>query len=176
MLVFACACVRSKAWRAARMPLGLARIVHPARHSCRLHAVLVAAPALFSHGFGPCHLDIESAVLVPVWLSQRVWAIYIIPLSSLSAVHLFYSNALCRAKACKRSQPSRRSRLSLTSRVCSRHSRCTSSAIAAQTGQQPRVSMRCVLSSTQLEAQSARQTHSIQHAASLAWQRRIRHL
>ncbi len=176
MLVLACVCVRSKAWLAARVPLELARIVHPARHSCRLHAVLVAAPALFSHGFGPCHLDIESAVLVPVWLSQRVWAIYIIPLSSLSAVHLFYSNALCRAKACKRSQPSHHSRLSLTSLARSRHSPCTSSAIAAQTDLQPRASMRCVLSSTQLEAQCALQTHSIQHAASLAWQLRTRHL
>ena len=53
-------CVRSKASLAPRVSLRLARTPRPARarRSRRLCATLVAAPVLFAHAFGPCHVTI----------------------------------------------------------------------------------------------------------------------
>ena len=55
------ACVKM-AWLAARVPLQLARMPRgprPAwvRRSRRQHATLAAAPVLFAHAFGPCHME-----------------------------------------------------------------------------------------------------------------------
>ena len=53
------ACVRSKAWLAVHVSLRLARMPHPAwvRHSHRLRATFAAAPVLFAHDIGPCHME-----------------------------------------------------------------------------------------------------------------------
>jgi hypothetical protein len=59
MLACAGVCMRSKAWLAARVSLRLPRMPRPARarRSRRLHSTLAAAPVLFAHALGPCHME-----------------------------------------------------------------------------------------------------------------------